>query len=67
MTSGFFAASANMKDKAAEVVSWPEANELKYELKYELKKLNFMLVNLYLYTAAEPSCVPNIFRFFWSP
>lgn len=62
-TSGFFAASANMKDKAAEVVSWPEANELKYEL----KKLNFTLVNLYLYTAAEPTCVPNIFRFFWSP
>lgn len=62
-TSGFFAASANMKDKAAEVVSWPEVNELKYEL----KKLNFMLVNLYLYTAAEPTCVPNIFRFFWSP
>ena len=62
-TSGFFAASANMKDKAAEVVSWPEANELKYEF----KKLNFMLVNLYLYTAAEPTCVPNIFRFFWSP
>lgn len=52
-----------MKDKAAEVVSWPEANELKYEL----KKLNFMLVNLYLYTAAEPTCVPNISRFFWSP
>ena len=52
-----------MKDKAAEVVSWPEANELKYEF----KKLNFMLVNLYLYTAAEPTCVPNIFRFFWSP
>lgn len=53
-----------MKDKAAEVVSWPEANELKYEL----KKLNFTLVNLYLYTAAvQPTCVSNIFRFFWSP